>query len=331
MANQPLSNLEGFTTAGQNKHYSRPTQYIPRPRPVVITSLNRASLVVQNSKNDSVTPPARLNPVQITNSDNVLEQQFSAPIYLNNYSGEYEDSKYSRFSLKMNQITKKFVVLTSFVAIVLVAGAAFVFINLNNRNIAQAQSNSTIKSTQFGGFSLSNSINPVNTQPYPSSTEPSANQVANYSVAPDLPKYLNIPKLNSSSMITPVNLSKNKNYLGSPSNISNVGWWQESSLPGQTGAVILDGFTSNGESAGVFASISKLKVNDSFQIVKGDNSKLNYKIVKISNFGKDGVSMEEAITPVDATRPSLNIITCSGQTSTCPSSVYDGVIFAQQQ
>jgi len=53
--------------------------------------------------------------------------------------------------------------------------------------------------------------------------------------------------------------------------------------------------------------------------------------VQISNFGKNQLSMEQAISPYDNSKPGLNIITCSGQTNTCPSSVYDNVIFTEQQ
>jgi sortase (surface protein transpeptidase) len=131
-------------------------------------------------------------------------------------------------------------------------------------------------------------------------------------------------------MITPVAL-KNTNYLAAPSNIFNIGWWQQSSIPGETGSVVLDGFTTNGTIGGALSNLPKLKVGDTLTIQNGNNTKINYSVVQISSFGKNNLSMEQAITPYNLSKPSLNIITCSGQTSTCPSSVYDSVVYAEQQ
>lgn len=338
MADQPSGNLEGLTSSIKPRHYSRPTQYIQRSRTGVASDINNipANYPTNNFRppespipKTKPTAPVPMKSVYIPEQEQLIEQQFTAPVYLNNYDGEYEDVKYKRYSFKM--LTKRFVIGSAFAAIILLAGITLVFVNVNNKNIAQAQSSNASDSSQFGGISLSNSTDPINSPPYPSSDQPSSSSIAAYSVAATLPKYLAIPKLNINSMITPVNLKNGNNFIGAPDNIFNVGWWQQSSLPGQTGSVVLDGFTSNGTISGVFSSITSLKIGDNIQIVEGNNSKVSYKVLKISNFGQNGVSMEQAITPINATQPSLNIITCSGQTSTCPSSTNDMVIFAQQQ
>jgi sortase (surface protein transpeptidase) len=261
-------------------------------------------------------------------TEEILNQQFVAPIYLNNYNNEYEDKTYSRFSLKMNRITKRFAVSAALVLTGLIVGVSLIFIGSRGKNIANAQSDNN--SVTQNGFTLSTTVNPIGSPPYSSTTQPTNSELQKYSVAANEPKFLIIPKLNIDSMITPVSL-KDSNYLVAPSNIFNVGWWQQSSVPGETGAVVLDGFTTNGTIGGALQAIAKLKVGDTFTIQTGNNTKVNYSIAQISAFGKNNLSMEQAITPYNLSKPSLNIITCSGQYSTCPSSIYDSVVYAEQQ
>ena len=256
--------------------------------------------------------------------DSLFVKNYAAPIYLNNYNGEYEDKKVRKFSRKSLSFNKGPLILASSVMVtILLAGGFVVFMNWNNnKNVVQAQSSTSINSNQN-----SDSSNPIN---FASSVEPTASQVSNYTVGPTIPKYLIIPKINVTSMITPVNLNS-KNFLESPSNIFNVGWWQSSSLPGQQGSTVLDGFTTNGSNYGVFNSLQKITPGDKILIQKGDNTKISYTVVKSTEFGTNNLTMDQAISPIDTKKPGLNIITCSMQSSTCPSTLNgDFVVFATE-
>jgi sortase (surface protein transpeptidase) len=346
MAEQPLYNI-GNPAIKNPGYQSRPSQYYRRPNAGAFLDLTSQSIadnqtiyqpkpqvsqptynlsLQKQASNSGLTPVGqpRLVPDKVIEE---TEQQFTAPVYLNNYNGEYEDTRYRRFSLRALRITKRLVFSTGIAAVVVLVGAAFVLANWSHYNIAHAQSSRPTNTSQTGIFS---DINQFSSGPFASSTEPTTTQISNYNVSASQPKYLIVPKLNILSMITPVNLA-GSNYIGTPNNIFNVGWWQSSSSPGQTGSVVLDGFTSNGTGVGVFSTLSKLKTGDTFQIEKGDNTKLTYQIERISNFGSNNISMEQAISPINPNKPSLNIITCSGETTACPSSPNDFVIFAQQQ
>ncbi len=311
----------------ETRQFSKPTELVNRPveDPVAVVSAKEPEV---QSELEIVEAILAEEPEYSPETEEILNKQFVAPIYLNNYAGEYEDKKYSRFSLKMNQITKKFAVSAALVLTGLIVGVSLIFIGSRDKNIADAQSNGS--TTNVGGFALSTNVNPISSPPYSSTSQPSSSEIQTYSVPANQPKYLIVPKLNINSMINPVGL-KNTNYLAAPSNIYNIGWWQQSSVPGETGAVVLDGFTTNGTIGGVLSSLSKLKVGDTFTVQTGNNAKINYNVVQISSFGKNNLSMEQAITPYNLSKPGLNIITCSGQTSTCPSSVYDSVVYAEQQ
>ena len=165
---------------------------------------------------------------------------------------------------------------------------------------------------------------------YASNIAPTPQQVSSYTVGPALPRYLIIPELGINSEISPVNLNKNNN-LQAPDNIYKVGWWQTSSVPGQAGATVLDGFTTNGTDQGVFSALSQLKPGDKFQVQTGSNVTVNYQVVQSVEFGTNKLTMNQAISPVISSKPGLNIISCHGLTLTCPTSnSTDFVVFAVQ-
>lgn len=145
----------------------------------------------------------------------------------------------------------------------------------------------------------------------PSTTKPSSAAVASYAVAPNLPRYLDIPSLGVHSRVLSLGILSN-GALATPNNIYDVGWYNESSLPGQTGAMLIDGHVSSWTSKGVFYSIKNLKPGDMIQIQRGDGAIFKYQVVKSQVYPSGKVNMQSAITPVVASKPGLNLITCTG-------------------
>ena len=78
----------------------------------------------------------------------------------------------------------------------------------------------------------------------PSTTPIPKSTVAAYSVAPNLPKYLIIPKLYVDSRVLSVGVTSS-GAVGVPDNIYDTAWYNESSAPGQPGAMLIDGHISS--------------------------------------------------------------------------------------
>ena len=155
------------------------------------------------------------------------------------------------------------------------------------------------------------STNKTNNVVVPSTIKPSSNSISNYFVAPDHPKYLNIPKLNVHARVLSVGITSS-GALGTPNNVFDTAWYNESSEPGQPGAVLIDGHVSSWTSHGVFYGLRDLKPGDILQIVRGDGKIFNYKVAKTVIFNSKNVNMAEALSSVNPNVPGLNLISCTG-------------------
>lgn len=151
----------------------------------------------------------------------------------------------------------------------------------------------------------------LGSQNVPSSKKPAQAAVDNYTVPPTNPKYLNIPSLKVHSRIYKLGVSKSNQVLA-PSNIHDVGWYQQSALPGAPGATFLDGHVSSWTDKGVFYNIKKLKAGDTIEIVRGDNSRATYHVVKLQTYDADNVDMQQALSPIQTDKSGLNLMTCAG-------------------
>ena len=164
----------------------------------------------------------------------------------------------------------------------------------------------------------------------PSTTKPAGSSLSQYVVAPDLPRYLKIPKLGVYARVLQVGVTKT-GALGTPNNVYDTAWYTGSAKPGQPGAALIDGHVSSWTSHGVFYGIKTLVAGDAIQIVRGDGAILNYQVVKTQVYGADNVDMQAAMTPITAGKAGLNLITCTGQVQKGTSEFNQRVIvFAEQ-
>jgi sortase (surface protein transpeptidase) len=147
--------------------------------------------------------------------------------------------------------------------------------------------------------------------PAPSTIPPTANQFASYSVAADLPRYLYIPKISVKAIVRQVGLTSS-GAIGTPTNVFDTAWYNGSAKPGSPGAMVIDGHVSSWTSNGVFYNLKLLSSGDMIQIVRGDGLTLNYKVIKNVIYPSNNVDMAAVLSPVDATKPGLNLITCTG-------------------
>lgn len=145
----------------------------------------------------------------------------------------------------------------------------------------------------------------------PATTPATPSAFASYTVAADLPRYIYIPKLSVQAIIKPLGLTA-AGQLATPNNVYDTGWYTKSSQPGQPGAAVIDGHVSSWTTNGVFYGLKTLQAGDAIQVERGDGTKLNYLVVKKQVYGYQQVDMSAVLSPVEADKPGLNLITCTG-------------------
>lgn len=148
-------------------------------------------------------------------------------------------------------------------------------------------------------------------------TEPTENEVKEYTVAPDRPRYLTVEKLkvkNSRILSMGVNTS---GELDTPRNIFDVGWYEASGKPGQGGTMIIDGHNGGPHVHGVFKNLPDLVAGDIIKVERGDGAIFNYKVVenKTVPLSESDAYMTAAAKSPEPGKESVTLITCTGEWS----------------
>lgn len=167
-------------------------------------------------------------------------------------------------------------------------------------------------------------------KPAISTVKPTIAAVSSYVVAPNLPKYLKIPSLGVDARIGSVGVTAS-GALGTPDNVYDTDWYNESAEPGQQGAMLIDGHISSWTAHGVFYGLKDLKAGDAIQVVRGDNTVFNYIVVKTVVYPSGSTDMTDAMTPVTAGVPGLNLISCSGDVIAGTSQFNERIVVFTQQ
>lgn len=163
-----------------------------------------------------------------------------------------------------------------------------------------------------------------------STVKPTTLALDDYVVAPNFPRYLKIPVLGVDARVLSVGVNAS-GALGTPDNVYDTAWYNESAEPGQPGAVLIDGHISSWTSKGVFYGLKDLKPGDSIQITRGDGTIFNYEVVETKIYSSNSVNMAAAISPIVPGVPGLNLISCSGDVIAGTSQFNERIIvFAKQ-
>lgn len=147
--------------------------------------------------------------------------------------------------------------------------------------------------------------------------KPSEGEVQTYQAAADAPRLLRIPKLDVEARVKRVGSSLTGEPI-SPSNIFDVGWFDESSKPGQTGAVLINGHIFGSSKNGVFHDLSTLQANDIIELERGDKTVLKYTVIKVQVYSGDQIDMGTALQSIANDKNGLNLMTSAAN--------YDGGI-----
>lgn len=143
-----------------------------------------------------------------------------------------------------------------------------------------------------------------------STLKPTPSDIANYQVVADLPRLLIIPKLSVNAPI--YSASRNsKGSIDAPNNINDVDWYKNSALPGQSGAMLIDGHVAGLSAVGVFDGINSLVAGDSIEIERGDGAIYNYKVISNKIYPSRSITLNSVLTPVVPGSPGLNLISCT--------------------
>lgn len=110
----------------------------------------------------------------------------------------------------------------------------------------------------------------------PSEFEPSEDEIKEYQVEANNPRYLDIPRLDIHARVRHSAVDNNK--LPLPNDVYDVAWFAGSSAPGQGGNVLISGLYKGRTKDGVFKNLDSLEKGDEIIIERGDGEKFTYEV-----------------------------------------------------
>jgi LPXTG-site transpeptidase (sortase) family protein len=149
-------------------------------------------------------------------------------------------------------------------------------------------------------------------QAAPAVTAPSEDDINDYQVAADMPRFITIDSLGVKARVKSLGAKAN-GQITSPSNVHDAGWYNGSAKPGTPGAALLDGHVSSWTTNGVFYNLKKLTSGDAVSIERGDGSKLTYRVIKTEIANTEALNMANVLKPAPGVKEGLNLITCTGK------------------
>ena len=147
--------------------------------------------------------------------------------------------------------------------------------------------------------------------------EPTVDEVKEYTVAPDRPRYLTIDKLGISKARILAMGVNSRGELETPINIFDVGWYESSGKPGQGGTLIIDGHNGGPHVHGVFKETPNLVDGDIIKVERGDGVVFKYRVVENKSvlLSESNSYMVTAARSPEVGKESVTLITCTGEWS----------------
>lgn len=148
-------------------------------------------------------------------------------------------------------------------------------------------------------------------------TEPTPEEVADFTVPASNPRYITIPSLGNvwNRQVISVGLTRS-GALDTPYNIFQAGWYNQSAKPGSGGAIVIDGHNGGPNVIGIFKHLPNAKIGEKVVIERGDGAIFTYTIVKNDTIPLDKSDdyMREIFKVIDG-KETITIITCTGEWS----------------
>lgn len=146
---------------------------------------------------------------------------------------------------------------------------------------------------------------------------PTSQEVTEYTVAADRPRYLTIDRLGiKNARILPMGINE-VGELSTPNNIFDVGWYYSSGKPGFGGTLLIDGHNGGPHVQGVFKDLPSLGEGDIIKIERGDGKIFQYSVIenKAVPLSESNDYMAIAMTSPMPGKESVTLISCTGEWS----------------
>lgn len=146
---------------------------------------------------------------------------------------------------------------------------------------------------------------------------PTEEEVYEYVVAEDQPRYLTVPALGIyNARILPMGINSD-GALSTPNNIFDVGWYESSGRPGYGQTMLIDGHNGGPHVHGVFKDLPYLEIGDIITVERGDGAIFNYSVMENVEIPLDeaDVYMSAAMKSPENGKESVTLISCSGEWS----------------
>lgn len=142
---------------------------------------------------------------------------------------------------------------------------------------------------------------------------PSDEQVREWIVPAHMPRFIRIPDLRVFARVMEVGLQNEA--VGVPNSIFNVGWFNGSALPGESGASMMVGHGGGGNDPSVvFDRLGHLNIGARIEIEMGDGRRFNYSVVekKILSIEEANDYMASMMIVANDREQGLSLISCVG-------------------
>lgn len=301
------SDVHGVNNTVQHVSLPANAQVVPEIKNKIPAS------AVQNIKSFNFSVPKLPKNIEFTRLESFLAQNLDIPEDKTSRPHTHHKHRHRRQKLRI----KPAYVFGAMAAVVFLFGMGVSLQGLltNKKVEAQVKQASTSNDTELP----------------PQEDSPSAFSESAYSVAPNLPRLIRIPKIKVESRITRLGMQSN-GKLRSPGNIFDTGWFEGSAKPNESGAMLLAGHVHGPTKPGVFYNLHKLVAGDLLEVERGDGQVFNYKVVETKTYHRDNVDMAAAMTPFLSGERGLNIITCSGDIDDSGNHYEDRlIVYAVQQ
>lgn len=147
--------------------------------------------------------------------------------------------------------------------------------------------------------------------------QPTEEEVHEYTVAADRPRYLSIEKLGVTNARMIAMGVKSSGELATPNNIFDVGWYEASGKPGEGKTLLVDGHNGGPHVHGVFKDLPSLEAGDIIVVERGDGAIFKYAVMENVTVSLDesDMYMATAMRSPEAGRESITLISCTGEWS----------------
>lgn len=137
--------------------------------------------------------------------------------------------------------------------------------------------------------------------------------IVNNEIIPTSAARIRIPKINVNTAIEEVGLTK-EGVVGVPNNVTDVGWLNVSSMPGQIGTAIVDGHKVSRHGSvttkGVFDDLGSLQKGDKVYVEYSGRDSVTFVVKDIRVYDRNQAVPE--VYSSDGRTSKLNLITCAG-------------------